>query len=955
MGRYELTLRSRRAELELLRRSLSECTAGTGGVVVLSGPVGVGKTSLLRAFTQEVAKSDARLLATGAFRGMRTVPWGVMREICTTLDLPADKMKRIGGLLADAALSAVLHDWENEASEDTVASALHDITSIFIEAAQQTPLVIGVDDIHFVDWASLQCLRYLACRISDAPILVVASESSSFESHPPFVDLGYQPHCRSVRLDLLTLDDVAAELALHRDLPAACDPLALHQITGGNARLLVALIEEHRLAPTEAQVPAVGGSFSQAMLTCLLRSDPALLAVARAIAVLNQPATPALLSELLDQSSAAAEWALTAATQAGLLDGGRFRHPAVRTAVLDSTPTQELTELHVRVADHLYRTDARPIAIARHKIAARYSDAPWSAAVLRDAAEAALDVDDTGLALQCLRLAERGSTGPAERASLRFATAQAKWRLDPSAAERDVEELLVAFRAGYLGAQPAMVMADQLAWCGRPAQAGDLVRRISSSGVVGGDDDTTAAWCGTATRLALTYPGWFGPSLGEHVGTRLPHPVTSAGRLQVSAVKLVNALLADGLKDGVADEVEPILRQSWLNERTYRPILSSLEAMVFGDYLQPAASLCDEFLWQVAQRQAPTWSAHLHSVRAMISLRQGNLFDAERHGRRALAEIPTKGLGVFIGVPLSTLVLVAIRRGDYESALNHLAVRVPDMMFETPAGLLYLRARGRYHLARSCYRAAIQDFGTCRDLMLAWGLDLPGIAPWRSDLATANLGIGAPATDLVHAELAMLGTRNTRTRGISLRVLAAATPLEKRLPILREAVEVLQDSGDQLELAEALTDLSGVEHALGEHARARVTSRRARRLSARLNPVGPHGMAPAPVEQPAPAAPTATATGRTLLELSDAERRVASLAAEGNTNREIADRLHITVSTVEQHLTRVYRKLNINRRSDLPSMLQRPVARGKPIGRRELCRPHLTEVRDGTDGPCGLP
>lgn len=51
--------------------------------------------------------------------------------------------------------------------------------------------------------------------------------------------------------------------------------------------------------------------------------------------------------------------------------------------------------------------------------------------------------------------------------------------------------------------------------------------------------------------------------------------------------------------------------------------------------------------------------------------------------------------------------------------------------------------------------------------------------------------------------------------------------------------------------------------------------------------------------------------------LSDAELRVAELAARGHTNREIAGRLYITVSTVEQHLTRVYRKLQVDGRIDL--------------------------------------
>jgi DNA-binding CsgD family transcriptional regulator len=55
-----------------------------------------------------------------------------------------------------------------------------------------------------------------------------------------------------------------------------------------------------------------------------------------------------------------------------------------------------------------------------------------------------------------------------------------------------------------------------------------------------------------------------------------------------------------------------------------------------------------------------------------------------------------------------------------------------------------------------------------------------------------------------------------------------------------------------------------------------------------------------------------------LRELSDAERRVAALAARGHSNREIGSRLYVTTSTVEQHLTRVYRKLGVAGRGQLP-------------------------------------
>ncbi|HKS46088.1 MAG TPA: helix-turn-helix transcriptional regulator [Amycolatopsis sp.] len=67
-------------------------------------------------------------------------------------------------------------------------------------------------------------------------------------------------------------------------------------------------------------------------------------------------------------------------------------------------------------------------------------------------------------------------------------------------------------------------------------------------------------------------------------------------------------------------------------------------------------------------------------------------------------------------------------------------------------------------------------------------------------------------------------------------------------------------------------------------------------------------------------------------ELSDPERRVASLAVLGHTNREIARELFITLSTVEQHLTRVYRKLKVSKRNDLPGELCLTASSGTTTG-----------------------
>jgi DNA-binding CsgD family transcriptional regulator len=200
--------------------------------------------------------------------------------------------------------------------------------------------------------------------------------------------------------------------------------------------------------------------------------------------------------------------------------------------------------------------------------------------------------------------------------------------------------------------------------------------------------------------------------------------------------------------------------------------------------------------------------------------------------------------------------------------------------------------------------------------MMRWGLDLPGLAPWRTDLAEARRRLGEQPGHLAADQLAKLGPYNRRTRGISLRELAAAADLKPRAGLLQDAVEELQAGGDQLELVEALAELAEVQHALGGHNKARITVRRAQQLVTRhdLEGLAAISLAPGGSELEPP-------EGTVIGELSDAERRVAALAAQGHTNQQIARKLFITVSTVEQHLTRAYRKLRINRRSDLPFSL----------------------------------
>lgn len=183
-----------------------------------------------------------------------------------------------------------------------------------------------------------------------------------------------------------------------------------------------------------------------------------------------------------------------------------------------------------------------------------------------------------------------------------------------------------------------------------------------------------------------------------------------------------------------------------------------------------------------------------------------------------------------------------------------------------------------------------------------------------------QLALGRPdaARELAREQLERCGPGSITPRAAALRLLAACTEPAGRPALLREAVVLLQSGGDQLELVRTVADFSWCHGELGNVKQARFMRRRAELLARQAGAEGLVDtlLAP-PREDPARNPP---AEGGGYGGLSCAERRVATLAARGHTNRHIAEQLSITASTVEQHLTRVYRKLNVTSRAHLLSM-----------------------------------
>ncbi|MGC0367687.1 DNA-binding CsgD family transcriptional regulator [Rhodococcus sp. 27YEA15] len=145
------------------------------------------------------------------------------------------------------------------------------------------------------------------------------------------------------------------------------------------------------------------------------------------------------------------------------------------------------------------------------------------------------------------------------------------------------------------------------------------------------------------------------------------------------------------------------------------------------------------------------------------------------------------------------------------------------------------------------------------------------------------------------------------------------TNSKRRRDTLPRAVDVLEGCADRAELAYTVAELSDTYVLLGEPRRARHAAQLASGIAGELSlePLSARlELGRRPIES-ASFSPQADSACTDSSQLSAAERRVVMFAVAGRTNREIAAELYITVSTVEQHLTRVYRKWQVKGRGDL--------------------------------------
>ncbi|WP_265738201.1 helix-turn-helix transcriptional regulator [Actinacidiphila epipremni] len=913
------------SEMNRLKDLYSRSVEGKAQIVLVDGVVASGKTELLHVFGEQVDESGGLMLTAVGSRVEHTVAFDVLTQLFLNLGLPAETRQTVAALLSECAVTAGA---VGAVCRETMLRLSRGLCEVLLGLCGRQPVVIGVDDVQHVDEPSLEVLLYLVRRLRAGRLMVILNEwTGPRPAHPAFrAELLRQPNCHRIQLQLLSTEGVLEALAERLDTATAARLApGYHTVSGGNPLLLQGLIEDSAIGlpdgvSTLSTEPLPDESFRQAVFACLYRWDDATIDVARGLAVLGHIATPPLVGRLVGLATERVRQSVDTLTKSGLLDDGWFRHPTVHCVVMDSLGMEHRVRLRLAAAGLLHDSGQPAADVAQHLLAAGQVGESWAVTVLQEAAAHGLAEDRLEFAQECLELALRECEDSVQRAALTMTLARLKWRNQPSAAARYYTPLRHALVAGHLDQSHGPVLIRNLVWHGRDAEASEVYRWMTRPGA--SLDPTVAA------NLALMRT-WLEP--GRPSSGVLPYPApgpeAEISRRVHGGVVISSAFAS--VQEGISGErpveqAEQVLASSTLTDDSLMTVCTALYALIFAERPDKAKPWCQIFLGQARARRATSWEAVLSGIRAEAALYQGDLTDAEVWSRRALELLPAHNWGIFLGLPLAVLLRAQTGQGRFDEAARTLRRRVPESMYRTRVGVLYLYARGRYFLATKRLQAALADFRTCGALMADWQMDSPVLAPWRSDSAWTQVQLGEveEARALVQEQLELPAAAGPRVRGMSLRVLAQTHEPQERVPLLREAVELLQTTGDALELLLALADLSAAHRALGDQNMSRMLEARVVRLAKECGAEeagrwwagGPDSAEGEDGEEERPT--------DVLVLLSDAERRVAELAARGHTNRQISRRLYITVSTVEQHLTRVYRKLNVTRRADLPLWLK---------------------------------
>jgi DNA-binding CsgD family transcriptional regulator len=907
-------LLGRRAECEVINRLLSGVRAERGGVLVVHGEAGVGKTALLQYAI--VATASDPIAETAGVEAEMELPFAAVHQLCSTF---LTLIERLPEPQHDALSVAFGLSPGRPPSRFLVGLA---VLGLLAEAAEEQPLMCVVDDAQWLDSASGGILGFVARRLHTERIALLFATRELGETLAGLPAMRVEP-----------LDRRDARELLDSVLPGPLDERVAERIvveTRGNPLALLELPRD--LTPTQLaggfsmpQAAPVSEGVQESFLRRVARLPLAarrLLLVAAADPV-GDPALVWRAAEHLGVPASAVQ-TLESAGLVALFPRVAFRHPLVRSAVYGSAELGERRAIHQALAD---ATDpARdPDRRAWHRAHAASAPDEDVAGELEQSAARAQARGGLAAAAAFLERAVALTPEPSRRAQRALAATRAKVRAgalddalalvdiagsgtavdDRTRAEVHLLRAQIEFTSRHGSEAPELLLdaASQLVsldvalarqtyldalcaamFAGHLAGPGADARRVASAALAAPQPSSPPRvpdllLDGLATLYAHGYCAAV-PILRRALRA-FPQDTSPAEQLRWLWPAAISAVLLwdDAGWEMVAQRHVILARETGALAELPLGLSQRAYAHMFAGELAPAASLIEEI---AAAMQATGSDLAPYAAVGLAALegRDGVAVARIEAGR---ADAARRGEGIGISVLDWAEAVLCNGLGRYEQACvaaQRIAQHPPDLDSTNwwMAELIEAAVRaGRPELAVDAHlrlREMTQASGG------EWALGLEA----RS---RALLSTGQCAESLYREALARLASTRIRTDLARTHLLYGEWLRRERRrsdarPQLRMAYELFQGFGMQAFLERARRELE----AAGEHARRH------------------------------------NATSEN--ELTPQETQIARLAVEGHANREIAARLFISASTVEYHLRKVFRKLGVTSRTQLPHRLGNP-------------------------------
>jgi DNA-binding CsgD family transcriptional regulator len=906
--------------------------------LVLSGEAGIGKTELWQAGLERARERGTRVLAYRAVEAEAVLSFCGIAELLSPV--AADVLPALGDVRRRALEAALLLGVpQRESAVDPRAVALA-VLDVLMSLAADEPLLVAVDDFQWLDRPSARALLFALRRLANEPVgalLAVRGDARELDRElaSGFVD----------RVPVGPLPPPALFRILERRLGLELSPPQLTQLcemTGGNPFFALEIGRKVSLTPLAAgHALPVPGSLRETVGAAMARLAPASRDVLLLVSALARPTVEALVAAHGERTEVLE--GLEEAVRAGVVEVDaerlRFAHPLLASACYDEAPPWRRRDAHARLAGVVDEEEER----ARHLALAAEGPDATVAAALDAASPRALGRGAPAAAAELSEIAAALTPpgDPSARRRRRLAAAEAH-RLagDRDRARAILDELLAEAPVGEQRADVLFALARL-----RQADLPTLARWCESALIEAGDDHRRAA-------EILVYLSWV-RLLEGRVQDALSHARAALARAERAGVDelLARALARVAMAETWTLEITPGLleRGVAIERRLDRPlefhespgVTRARRLMCLSEFDAARPLLADADERAKATGDEGT-RAHLLFHRFQVEWFTGRWAEADHLSTLALELADQLRDDQYRGIALYARALLDAHLGRTGAARARAteALAIADAVSD---GLFAIQSRtvlGFLALAEGDVAAADRELRPLPDWLHSNG--------WRepTDFAWTN------------AIEALIGTRDLHAANAFLRRYEDLAARSKSPWALATAAR------NRGQLCEAQGDIEGarqaLERALAEHDRMQCPFERGRTLLAAgairrrareqrvarevleeahriFDGVGAQTWAKRASDELARIGGRRASDGK----LTATEASLAALAAEGRSNKEIASALHISVHTVEAHLSRIYRKLGIRSRAALGQRLGSTHGRLAAEESRGHARPHI--------------